>query len=132
MSGDIFESVGFHPVIEQWFQKRYAAPSPPQADGWPSIVTGNHTRILASTGSGKTPAAFLWSIDQLFRKSLATNDQAFDRNSSGVHTLYISPLKALSNDIHQNLKTPFKEIQRHTIETRLKTGGCGADDWQRR
>jgi len=65
---------------------------------------------LAPTGSGKTLAAFLWSIDQLFRKSLEMDARKFDQNPSGVHTLYISPLKALNNDIHQNLKEPLKEI----------------------
>jgi ATP-dependent Lhr-like helicase len=111
MSGDVFDSVGFHPVIEQWFKKRFASPTPPQQDGWPSIAAGNHTLILAPTGSGKTLAAFLWSIDQLFRRSLEASDQEFDQNSPGIHTLYISPLKALNNDIHQNLKVPLKEIR---------------------
>jgi ATP-dependent Lhr-like helicase len=62
-----FISLGFHPIIAQWFKNRFAAPSPPQKNGWPSIAAGNHTLILAPTGSGKPLAAFLWSIDQLFR-----------------------------------------------------------------
>ncbi|NNL75554.1 MAG: DEAD/DEAH box helicase, partial [Desulfobacterales bacterium] len=120
MPGDVLESVGFHPVIAQWFKGRFKTPSPPQHDGWPSIAAGHHTLILAPTGSGKTLAAFLWSIDQLFRKSLETDYQEFDQNSLGVHTLYISPLKALNNDIHHNLKEPLKEIQRQAVH-------CGID-----
>ncbi len=111
MSCAIMESLGFHPIIERWFKERFTAPSPPQKDGWPSIAAGNHTLILAPTGSGKTLAAFLWSIDRLFRKSKASDTDTFDRNPSGVHTLYISPLKALNNDIRQNLETPLKEIE---------------------
>jgi ATP-dependent Lhr-like helicase len=59
--------IGFHPVIRQWFNMQFAAPSPPQNQGWPSIAKGTHTLILAPTGSGKTAAAFLWSIDQLIK-----------------------------------------------------------------
>ena len=106
-----FNDLGFHPIIENWFNSRFTAPSPPQRSGWPSIAAGNHTLILAPTGSGKTLAAFLWSIDQLFRKSLKMDAREFDKNPSGVHTLYISPLKALNNDIYQNLKAPLNEIE---------------------
>jgi ATP-dependent Lhr-like helicase len=58
---------GFHPVIRQWFNTQFAAPGPPQTQGWPSIAKGVHTLILAPTGSGKTLGAFLWSIDQLIK-----------------------------------------------------------------
>jgi ATP-dependent Lhr-like helicase len=112
MSNPQLNSLEFHPIVEHWFKNRFAAPSPPQKSGWPSIAAGNHTLILAPTGSGKTLAALLWSIDQLFRKSLKMDTREFDQNPSGVHTLYISPLKALNNDIHQNLKAPLKEIGR--------------------
>jgi len=110
MPKDVFKQVGFHPLIEKWFKDRFPSPSPPQQHGWPSIAGSQHTLILAPTGSGKTLAAFLWSIDQLFCQSLKPNNQEFDENVSGIHTLYISPLKALNNDIHQNLKIPLKEI----------------------
>ena len=110
MPKDVFKQVGFHPIIEKWFKDRFPSPSPPQQHGWPSIAGSQHTLILAPTGSGKTLAAFLWSIDQLFCQSLKPNNQEFDKNVSGIHTLYISPLKALNNDIHQNLKIPLKEI----------------------
>lgn len=106
------KTVTFHPVIAQWFDQQFAAPSPPQEKGWPSIAKGSHTLILAPTGSGKTLAAFLWSIDQLLRSFIPQNSQKTPRPFSGVHTLYISPLKALNNDIHQNLKAPLKEIRR--------------------
>ena len=120
MSNPDFNSLGFHPIIEHWFKNRFAAPSPPQKSGWPSIAAGNHTLILAPTGSGKTLAAFLWSIDQLFRKSLKMDTREFDQNPSGVHTLYISPLKALNNDIHQNLKAPLKEIGREARQSDIQ------------
>ena len=109
-----FNGFGFHPIIIKWFKSRFSAPSPPQKSGWPSIASGNHTLILAPTGSGKTLAAFLWSIDQLYRKSLEMDPREFDQNRSGVHTLYISPLKALNNDIHQNLKAPLQEIKQQS------------------
>ena len=110
MSGNVFAKIGFHPIIRQWFDTQFAAPSPPQVHGWPSIAKGKHTLILAPTGSGKTLAAFLWSIDQLFRKSLAADTGNFLKNTGGVHTLYISPLKALNNDIHRNLQSPLRQI----------------------
>jgi ATP-dependent Lhr-like helicase len=95
--------IGFHPIVRQWLETQFAAPSPPQIQGWPSIAKGKHTLILAPTGSGKTLAAFLWSIDQLFRQSLAADTRGFLKNADGVHTLYISPLKALNNDIQRTL-----------------------------
>ena len=110
MSEDVLDSVGFHPVVKRWFKQRFAYPSPPQQRGWPSIAAAKHTLILAPTGSGKTLAAFLWSIDQLFRQSLSVEPNQFSENSPGIHTLYISPLKALNNDIHRNLRAPLKEI----------------------
>jgi ATP-dependent Lhr-like helicase len=111
MALNVLDSVGFHPLIKGWFRARFSAPSPPQQAGWPSIAAGNHTLIMAPTGSGKTLAAFLWSLDQLFRQSLRPNCRQFSENASGVHTLYISPLKALNNDIHQNLQAPLREIR---------------------
>ena len=112
MSKTVLDSVGFHPLIKRWFKQRFAYPSPPQQLGWPSIAADKHTLILAPTGSGKTLAAFLWSIDQLFRWSLSLPSHQFFKNPTGIHTLYISPLKALNNDIHRNLTAPLKEIHR--------------------
>ena len=111
MSTNVLDSVGFHPIIKRWFKQRFAVPSPPQQSGWPVIAAEKHTLILAPTGSGKTLAAFLWCIDQLFRQSLKSDFDQFSENQSGIHTLYISPLKALNNDIHRNLKAPLKEIR---------------------
>ena len=110
MAKDILSKIGFHSVIKEWFQSQFDAPSPPQVQGWPSIADGKNTLILAPTGSGKTLAAFLWSIDQLFRKSLEADRKGFHKNRDGIHTLYISPLKALNNDIQRNLKAPLKQI----------------------
>jgi ATP-dependent helicase Lhr and Lhr-like helicase len=112
MTSLIFKNLGFHPVTEQWFNRTFKAPSPPQLSGWPEIAAGRNTLILAPTGSGKTLAAFLWCIDELFRLGLTTDADDFARNISGVHTLYISPLKALNNDIHYNLQLPLRGITR--------------------
>ncbi|MFQ5632279.1 MAG: DEAD/DEAH box helicase, partial [bacterium] len=101
----------FHPAVQSWFDDNFKIPSPPQAQGWPSIAQNRHTLILAPTGSGKTLAAFLWCIDDLFRIGLETDPKRFARNHEGVHTLYISPLKALNNDIHRNLQEPLAGIQ---------------------
>ena len=102
----------FHPITWQWFNSAFAAPSPPQQRGWPAIASGQHTLILAPTGSGKTLAAFLWCIDDLLRRGLAMDRKRFEDNAGGVHTLYISPLKALNNDIHANLQVPLRGIRR--------------------
>jgi ATP-dependent Lhr-like helicase len=110
----IFDTLPFHPVLKSWFAATFESVSPPQAQGWPSISAGNHTLILAPTGSGKTLAAFLWSIDELFRRGL--DDPKFDKNPRGIHTLYVSPLKALNNDIQRNLNVPIKEITNIAVE----------------
>ena len=94
----------FYPAIEQWFEREFGTPTPPQEQGWPAIQSGAHTLIAAPTGSGKTLAAFLASLDQLFRDGLAGNLK--DETS----VLYVSPLKALSNDIHKNLEEPLAGI----------------------
>lgn len=111
--------LNFHPIITDWFQRRYGAASPPQQQGWPAIAAGRHTLILSPTGSGKTLAAFLWSIDQLFRLSQEQSEAEFTKNSTGVHTLYISPLKALNNDIHYNLQEPLQGIRAAAAEQGL-------------
>src|SRR5262245_51241312 len=101
----------FHPAVAQWFTENFHHPSPPQEKGWPVIASGQHTLILAPTGSGKTLAAFLWCIDDLFRRGLGTDENKFSRNHEGVHTLYVSPLKALNNDIHRNLQEPLEGVR---------------------
>lgn len=120
MSDSSLESFPFHPAIARWFGQHFRAPSPPQIQGWPAIAAGKHTLILAPTGSGKTLAAFLWCIDDLFRIGLDTDTKVFAQNRAGVHSLYISPLKALNNDIHYNLQEPLKGIRQAAEELSLQ------------
>jgi len=93
-----------HPLVSEWFVQRFATATEPQEQGWPHILAGRTTLISAPTGSGKTLAAFLACIDRLVRKALA-GDLA-DR----TEVLYVSPLKALGNDIQKNLEIPLGEI----------------------
>src|SRR5579884_3391432 len=93
-----------HPIVQEWFKVRFGSPTEPQAQGWPHILAGRSTLISAPTGSGKTLAAFLACIDRLVRKAL----QGELQNQTEV--LYISPLKALGNDIQKNLEVPLGEI----------------------
>jgi ATP-dependent Lhr-like helicase len=94
----------FHPAVQDWFQHRFAAPTPVQQAAWQAIRAGNDVLIAAPTGSGKTLAAFLCAIDALVSQS--------ERASlpDGVQVLYVSPLKALSNDIEKNLQEPLAGI----------------------
>lgn len=93
-----------HPVVRDWFVERFSTPTEPQESGWPVIVAGRNVLISAPTGSGKTLAAFLACIDALVRKSLAGELEA------RTEVVYVSPLKALSNDINKNLEGPLTEI----------------------
>src|SRR5436853_247985 len=93
-----------HPLIQDWFVQKFGTPTEPQEQGWPHILAGRTTLISAPTGSGKTLAAFLACIDRLVRKALTGDIQ--DR----TEVLYISPLKALGNDIQKNLEVPLGEI----------------------
>jgi ATP-dependent helicase Lhr and Lhr-like helicase len=93
-----------HPLVRDWFVRRFGTPTEPQSEGWPHILARRSTLISAPTGSGKTLAAFLVSIDHLVRKALA--GELADR----TEVLYVSPLKALSNDIQKNLEIPLGEI----------------------
>lgn len=94
-----------HPLVQEWFLDRFGSATEPQKAGWPSIVKGDATLISAPTGSGKTLTAFLACIDKLVRKAIAGELEA------KTEVVYISPLKALSNDIQQNLDGPLREIQ---------------------
>jgi len=93
-----------HPLVRDWFVQRFGTPTEPQEQGWPHILAGHTTLISAPTGSGKTLAAFLACIDRLVRKALAGDLQ--DR----TEVLYVSPLKALGNDIQKNLEVPLGDI----------------------
>jgi len=100
----------FHPLVRKWFADTLGKPSDPQRKGWPAIATGAHTLILAPTGTGKTLAAFLWELNSLIKAGLKEPLGNF------VHLLYISPLKALNNDIHRNLSAPLAELRRRFEE----------------
>ena len=94
----------FHPASRAWFEERFGQATKAQADAWPQIRAGRHTLIAAPTGSGKTLAAFYAAIDMLLQRGL--NGEL----SEGVQILYVSPLKALSNDIQKNLEQPLNGI----------------------
>ncbi|NUN68509.1 MAG: DEAD/DEAH box helicase [Bacteroidetes bacterium] len=122
----------FHPVVRSWFTASFGVPSPPQQQGWPSISAGNNTLIVAPTGSGKTLAAFLWCINHLVEENIAagtvpdepelpqTGRRRKHRgsiNKRGIRVLYVSPLKALNNDIHRNLEIPLHGIMAEAERT---------------
>jgi ATP-dependent Lhr-like helicase len=123
---------GFDPLVSQWFDARFQHATEPQLQGWPEIAAGRNVLISAPTGSGKTLAAFLICIDQLVRAARAgtlTNE---------THVVYVSPLKALSNDVQRNLEVPLSEIAALAAErdiawtpirTALRTGDTPA--WER-
>ncbi|HKT30947.1 MAG TPA: DEAD/DEAH box helicase [Gammaproteobacteria bacterium] len=95
----------FHPATAAWFRRSFAAPTEAQAQAWPAIRARQHTLIAAPTGSGKTLAAFLAAIDALVREGLERG------LGNECQVLYVSPLKALSNDIHKNLQQPLEGIR---------------------
>ncbi len=94
-----------HPVVQEWFLSKFGSATEPQEQGWPAILRGETTLISAPTGSGKTLAAFLVAIDQLLRLAIAGN------LAPTTQVVYVSPLKALSNDVQKNLDRPLVEIQ---------------------
>src|SRR5829696_1925689 len=105
---------GFHPVVRQWFATEVGEPTSAQLRGWESIAAGRHTLIAAPTGSGKTLAAFLTAINGLLRESCAAP------LPDEVRIVYVSPLKALSADIHKNLAEPCAGVQRLAGEAGLR------------
>src|SRR3954468_6730438 len=120
-----------HPLVQEWFVSKFGTPTEPQEQGWPHILARRPTLISAPTGSGKTLAAFLACIDRLVRKALAGDLQ--DR----TEVLYVSPLKALGNDIQKNLEVPLGEIMQLAaargllmpeIRTAVRTGDTLAAD----
>lgn len=94
-----------HPLVWRWFTETFGEPSDPQRQGWPAIASGAYTLILAPTGTGKTLAAFLWELNELIVRGTK------EPLSNGVQLLYISPLKALNNDIQRNLERPLAELR---------------------
>ncbi len=128
----------FSPPVAAWFAGAFGTPTPPQAQGWPVIARGEHALILSPTGSGKTLTAFLWSLDVLHRELREEHDEAErkreadagdtgprhrrrkrnaaptagDKTNAGIRVVYVSPLKALNNDVERNLQVPLTGIQR--------------------
>ncbi|MCA9538040.1 MAG: DEAD/DEAH box helicase [Myxococcales bacterium] len=103
----------FHPIVEAWFAGQFAAPTPAQRAGWPAIAAGRDTLIAAPTGSGKTLAAFLWCLDRLVRAALE------GALAERIDTVYVSPLKALGNDIERNLRRPLAGIRETAVAAGL-------------
>src|SRR5262245_37164898 len=103
----------FHPAVARWFSQTFAAPTPAQAEAWPAIQAGRHVLIAAPTGSGKTLAAFLAAVDSLVRQGL---DGCL---ADETQVVYVSPLKALSNDIERNLAAPLTGIRAELLRQSL-------------
>ena len=123
------QSFQFHPAVARWFEQTFGSPTEPQMRGWPAIQSGRHALISAPTGSGKTLAAFLASLDVLFREGVETD------LPDETQVVYVSPLKALSNDIQKNLQEPLSGIRAllgeangHDIDVRaeVRTGDTSA------
>ena len=124
----------FHPAVAAWFNRTFAAPTPAQAEAWPAIKSGEHVLIAAPTGSGKTLAAFLAALDSLVRQGLA------GELGNETQIVYVSPLKALSNDIQKNLEAPLAGISEAlraqglpevAIRTWVRTGDTPAGERER-
>src|SRR5438046_6330245 len=105
------QSFQFHPAVARWFEQTFGSPTDPQLRGWPAIQSGRHVLISAPTGSGKTLAAFLASLDILFREGAQSD------SPDETQVVYVSPLKALSNDIRKNLQEPLAGIRALLRET---------------
>ena len=111
----------FHPAVAGWFADRFGAPTPVQAGAWPAIQAGRHTLMAAPTGSGKTLAAFLAAIDALLTEGLAGGGLPAE-----TRVLYVSPLKALSNDIRKNLRSLNDDMDQDWCSIRSKSARrCG-------
>lgn len=92
----------FHPLVAKWFAEAIGEPTDAQAQAWPKIANGEHVLVTAPTGSGKTLTAFLWAINQLVTEELPLGHTS---------VLYVSPLKALNNDIRRNLLEPLRGLR---------------------
>src|SRR5262249_11877983 len=124
----------FHPAVTTWFEERFKLPTPAQAEAWPLIKAGRNVLIAAPTGSGKTLAAFMAAVDDLVRQGVE------GRLTDETQIVYVSPLKALSNDIHRNLEAPIAGIRQKLAErgepdidirTWVRTGDTPPNERQR-
>ena len=107
----------FHPLVQRWFERRFGEPTEPQALGWPEIAARRDVLVSAPTGSGKTLAAFLFALDGLLRDALE------GRLGPETRVLYVSPLRALTNDVEKNLKIPLAGL-----EEAARAEGLGAPE----
>lgn len=121
----------FSPAVRAWFETSFPEPTPPQAQGWPTIASGAHTLILAPTGSGKTLSAFLWAIDRL------TSTPPPEERTHRTRVVYLSPLRALAVDVEKNLRAPIQGIRLaadrlgvpyHEPVVGMRTGDTPADE----
>ena len=121
----------FHPAVARWFTKTFPSATPPQQEAWPAIKQQRNTLIAAPTGSGKTLSAFLAAIDDLVRLGLE------GKLEDTIHVVYVSPLKALSNDIQRNLQVPLAGIEEElkamglpevNVRTLVRTGDTPASE----
>src|SRR5919206_2418612 len=106
----------FSPATRAWFERTFAAPTPPQERGWPAIATGEHVLIQAPTGSGKTLTAFLYALDRLSASP-----------GEGLRVLYVSPLKALNYDVERNLRGPLAGLESR-VRVGVRTGDTPAKE----
>ena len=111
---------GFHPLTRAWFANSFAGPTAPQLQAWPEIRAGRDVLISAPTGSGKTLAAFLICLDDLIARAAAGTVLP-----QHVEVVYVSPLKALSADIHRNLDAPLAGIAALAAEEQLRSSRSG-------
>ncbi len=124
----------FHPLVQRWFTRAFGEATPPQREAWPRIAGGENVLITAPTGSGKTLAAFLACVDRLVREAVAGT------LAQRTHIVYVSPLKALSNDVQKNLLVPLAGLEEEAaaaglpplgIEVLVRTGDTPAAERQR-
>ena len=92
----------FHPVVRSWFEENIGAPTDAQRQAWPKIAEGGHLLVTAPTGSGKTLAAFLWALDGLLTGRI---------DNGALRILYVSPMRALNNDVRRNLLAPLAALR---------------------